>query len=93
LLLQAADGTSTVAQQLPKADQHAILQQVSENNCTPELLALLVRCAADVQQAQEQQLAEQQGEIAQLRQELRGVQDSLAAVMQQLQGHAGPESS
>jgi hypothetical protein len=67
LLLQAADGITTLAQQLPKAVQQAILQQVSENNGTPELLVLLVRCAADVQQAQEQQLAEQQGEIAQLR--------------------------
>jgi uncharacterized protein YhaN len=90
LLLQAADGTTTLAQQLPKALQQSILQQVSEDNGTPELLSVLVRCAADVQLAQEQQLAQQQGEIAQLRRELRGVQASLAAVLQQLQGQAGP---
>jgi uncharacterized protein YhaN len=90
LLLQAADGTTTLAQQLPKALLQSILQQVSEDNGTPELLSVLVRCAADVQLAQEQQLAQQQGEIAQLRRELRGVQASLAAVLQQLQGQAGP---
>jgi septal ring factor EnvC (AmiA/AmiB activator) len=64
---------------------------------------VLVRCAAEVQQAQEQQLAQQQGEIAQLRcetaqqqgeiaqlrRELRGLQDSLAAVTRQQQGHTG----
>jgi septal ring factor EnvC (AmiA/AmiB activator) len=90
LLLQAADGTTDLAQQLPKALQQAILRQVSEEYATPELLSVLVRCAAEVQQAQEQQLAQQQGEIAQLRRELRGVQASLAAVLQQLQGQAGP---
>jgi septal ring factor EnvC (AmiA/AmiB activator) len=45
---------------------------------------VLVRCAADVQQAQQQQLRQQQGEVAQLRRELREAQTSLAAVLQQL---------
>lgn len=79
LLLQAEDGTTTLPQRLPKALQQAILQQVSEENASPELLGVLVRCAADIQQAQEQQLAQQQGEIVQLRRELRGVQASLGS--------------
>ena len=93
LLLQAADGTTDLAQQLPKALQQATLhlaqqlpkalqqatlQQVSEENGTPELLSVLVRCAAEVQQAQEQQLAQQQGEIAQLRRETAQQQEEIA---------------
>jgi hypothetical protein len=103
LLLQAADGTTTLAQQLPKALQQATLQRLSEDDMPLELMEVLVECSADVQQAQEQhleqqqsvvtaqqqQLEQQQGEIAQLRQELRVVQASLAAVLQLL-GQAEP---
>jgi Rps23 Pro-64 3,4-dihydroxylase Tpa1-like proline 4-hydroxylase len=93
LLLQvAADGTTDIAQQLPKALQQAIVQQISEDNLTPQLLSVLATCAADVQQAQEQQLAQQQEEIAWMRQELTGVQDALVALLQQLQGHAEPST-
>ena len=106
VLLQAADGTTDLAQQLPKALQQAVVQQIFEDNLTPQLLSVLARCAADVQQAQEQQLAQQQGELAQqqeqiaqqqeeiawMRQELTGVQDALVALQQQLQGHAEPSN-
>ena len=101
LLLQAGeDGTTTLPQQLPKALQQALLQQATELGEYPTLMAVLLRCAADVQQAQEQQLAQQQGEIAQqqdeiaqLRQQLGELQASMAAVLQQLPGHALPRTS
>ena len=94
LLLQVGeDDTTTVPQQLPKALQQALLQQASELYKYPELMAVLLRCAADVQQAQEQQLAQQQGEIgqqkdqiAQLRQQLGELQASMAAVLKHLPG-------
>ncbi len=97
LLLQAAaNGSTTLPQQLPKALQQAVLQQASELAQYPELMAALLQCAADIQQTQEQQLvqqarqiAQQKGEIAELKQQLGEVQASLAAVLQQLPGHAG----
>jgi septal ring factor EnvC (AmiA/AmiB activator) len=100
LLLQVGgDGTTTLPQQLPKALQQALLQQAFDLAEYPELMAVLLRCAADVQQAQEQQLAQQQGEIAQqkdaiaqLRQQLGELQASMAAVLQQLPGHALPRT-
>jgi septal ring factor EnvC (AmiA/AmiB activator) len=101
LLLQVGeDGHTTVTQQLPKALQQALLHQASKLAEYPELMAVLLRCAADVQQAQERQLAQQQGEIAQqkeeiaqLREQLGELQAGMAAVLQQLPGCALPRAS
>ena len=89
LLLQAADGTTTLAQQLPKALQEAV-QEVSFHR-VPEAYRVIAKAQQQqlqqqqaVIEAQQQRLEQLQGEIVQLRQGDGGRQAGLAAELQQL---------